>query len=345
MGQAIIIKNINFSSFNIGIVHRQDQPIPVESISILGDSIVTNTATYSVSYIPSNTTQLGVTWSIVNGSSYASIDSQTGELTVLDGASSNNVKIRATSIFNQSIYGELDIVVSYIMHDCSLEVSLINGDFILHDWDNGVDIQPNHSGYLGSDSNGTSFNKSIGHGITYENNDYLKFKSFSLEVYIDETQTGTLSNTWGGIFGYNGLVGSEIPWALLVFNRYPSDGWRITGVNDSYALDTKTNAKSGVWHRICVKSNFDFAKVGSDESYTGKVYMDGDLLGTFTTPYNLSWAKPTSSPSLIIGNSWRLIVNGYTSTNVNPLCGTIRNIRIFRNELTDSEAITESTLN
>jgi len=351
MGQAIIIKNINFSSFNIGTVHRQGQPIPVTGISILGSSIVTNSATYSVSYIPSNTTQLGVTWSIVNGSTYASIDSQTGELTVLDGASSNNVKIRATSIFNQSIYGELDIVVSKaVIHDCSMEVSLINGDFTLHDWDNGVDIQPDHAGYLSSNSNGTSFNRTVGHGIVYDDMTHLNFKSYSFECYIDTTKSGSLNNAWGGIFGYNLTRSNNYPLAMVVSNRYPDNGWRFTGIDDTKAIDVTNHSSAGVWHKICVVSDMNTSKMGDGTAgnYYIKAYVDGVLVGTqLSYPYVDPHAGGfvLDHIVLILGNSWRLFANGYTSTDVNPLCGTLRNIRMFRRELTEQEAINESTLN
>mgnify|MGYP002522334079 CR=1 FL=1 len=41
--------------------------IPVTSISIVGDSLISGQGTYSIAYNPSNTTQQGVTWSVLSG--------------------------------------------------------------------------------------------------------------------------------------------------------------------------------------------------------------------------------------------------------------------------------------
>lgn len=72
-----------------------------------------NTALYSVAYIPSDTTETGVTWKVVSGSAYASINQSTGEVTAKDGASSAVVVIRATSSYNTAIYAEKTISVTY----------------------------------------------------------------------------------------------------------------------------------------------------------------------------------------------------------------------------------------
>lgn len=113
MGKAIIIPDVNFSDFNLGTVTLVNN-VPLTSLSIIGpDSfIAVNPASYSVSYSPANTTQRGVAWSIVDGASYASIDSN-GNITVLDGAPADfDLTIRATSIENASIYAEKEVGVS-----------------------------------------------------------------------------------------------------------------------------------------------------------------------------------------------------------------------------------------
>lgn len=89
--------------------------VVLTGISVTGASIVNNESNesqYGVTYSPSNTTQRGVEWSITSGASYASID-QNGKLTVLKGANGNTVKIRATSKFKSSIYGEKSVTVTY----------------------------------------------------------------------------------------------------------------------------------------------------------------------------------------------------------------------------------------
>ena len=89
--------------------------VALTSLSITGSSSVSNAkneAQFGVTYSPSNTTQRGVSWSIVSGSDYAAI-TQNGLLTVKNGANSDTVKIRATSKVNTSIYADKLVTVTY----------------------------------------------------------------------------------------------------------------------------------------------------------------------------------------------------------------------------------------
>ncbi len=96
--------------------------IALTGLAISGDSSVYtagNTAQFSVTYTPSNTTQRGVSWSIVSGADYASID-ESGKLTVKSGANGDTVKIRATSKVNTSVYAEKTINVAYYASEASI---------------------------------------------------------------------------------------------------------------------------------------------------------------------------------------------------------------------------------
>ena len=106
MGIAIIIPGVSFADNNLGKVTLgsgdDTDTIKVTSITISGDSIVnteSNSATYSVAYTPSDTTQKGVTWSIESGGDYATID-QSGVLTV---KGTGSVVIKATSKYNSAV--------------------------------------------------------------------------------------------------------------------------------------------------------------------------------------------------------------------------------------------------
>lgn len=115
MGLAIIVPDVDFSSANLGKVTLKEQDKPLISISISGPSSVEGSAsaeTFSVNYNPSVTSQRGVTWSIVSGSQYASIDNN-GNLSILRGASNSPVTIKATSTVNGSITAVKDISVTY----------------------------------------------------------------------------------------------------------------------------------------------------------------------------------------------------------------------------------------
>lgn len=115
MGLAFIVNGANFASAGLGKV-TQSGNVPVEGISITGQSSVAGSAdaaTYIASFIPSNTTQRGVAWSIVSGNAAASINASTGVLSVLPGAALASVTIRATSTDNPSVTADKSIVVSY----------------------------------------------------------------------------------------------------------------------------------------------------------------------------------------------------------------------------------------
>ena len=86
--------------------------IEISGLSSVAD--IDNTAQYSVGYIPSGTTETGVTWEIASGGSYASID-QTGLLTVKSGAKESTVAIRATSLVNPNATALKVIRVTYMV--------------------------------------------------------------------------------------------------------------------------------------------------------------------------------------------------------------------------------------
>lgn len=103
----------HYANPNNTVISNAD--VALTSLSITGSSSVSNAsneAQFGVTYSPSNTAQRGVSWSIVSGSDYASID-QNGLLTVKNGASSNTVKIRATSKVNTSIFADKSVTVTY----------------------------------------------------------------------------------------------------------------------------------------------------------------------------------------------------------------------------------------
>lgn len=111
MGLAIIVPGISFDDANLGKVTLTGN-IPISGLLInLEDTYIGTAVDLECSYLPVNTTQRGVAWSIVSGSEYASISGST--LTILEGASGSNVTIRCTSTSNPSISAEKTIIVYY----------------------------------------------------------------------------------------------------------------------------------------------------------------------------------------------------------------------------------------
>lgn len=116
MGLTIIVPSISFENANLGKVTLSGYK-PIRGLDInLNDSYFATSVNLRCSYIPTNTTQRGVVWSIVSGSEYASIDGST--LTILQGASMNDVTIRCTSVANSNITVEKTIKVTYGEYTC-----------------------------------------------------------------------------------------------------------------------------------------------------------------------------------------------------------------------------------
>lgn len=113
-GKAFVVKGADYSSLGFGKVNFTGS-IPLRGLSI-NDGIATedeNVFIYGVTYVPSNTSDKGVEWSIIDGAEYATID-ENGQLTILKGAELASVTIKATSLINPQISATKQIVVTYI---------------------------------------------------------------------------------------------------------------------------------------------------------------------------------------------------------------------------------------
>lgn len=110
----------HYANPNNTVIDKLD--IDITGLGILGPSTVndvSNTAQFQVTYSPSNTTQRSVTWSVVSGSDYASIDGN-GKLTVKSNAKGNVVKVRATSTDKPNVYAEKSVNVTYFSAEVSI---------------------------------------------------------------------------------------------------------------------------------------------------------------------------------------------------------------------------------
>lgn len=105
--------------------------IPVTSVSVNSVSktlYVGSTVTLKATVKPSNALCQDVTWSIVSGQNYASIDSATGKLTAVKAGT---VKVRATSTDGKNVYGERTLTI-YGPEDSTdpvTSISITNSNF------------------------------------------------------------------------------------------------------------------------------------------------------------------------------------------------------------------------
>lgn len=113
MGKAIIVPEVDFSQSGLGTV-TINGVVPVFALRIKGPLEVVDEAHFYVSYYPLGTTQKGVTWSVIDGGTYATINSSTGQLYVVtgSGAVSAPVRIKATSIVDSNIFAVFDTTVT-----------------------------------------------------------------------------------------------------------------------------------------------------------------------------------------------------------------------------------------
>lgn len=97
-------------------------------LTVSGPSSVRDSGQFSISYSPSDvlSTYQGVTWSVILGSAYASIDSG-GKMIAKDGAKASSVTVQATSSWNTSIIATKTVSVTYAAGpDISFDESSLN---------------------------------------------------------------------------------------------------------------------------------------------------------------------------------------------------------------------------
>lgn len=113
MGKALVLLDVDWSNNNLGQV-TSAQDIPLESIAIIGSTILEGEGgSFTIEYNPSNTSEMGVIWTITSGSEYATIDNS-GNVTILPGASQNAVTIEAVSVIRPEISATQQIMVTYV---------------------------------------------------------------------------------------------------------------------------------------------------------------------------------------------------------------------------------------
>ena len=106
MGLAIKIGDVDWSSANLGKV-TIIEPVYLMGLDISVGINVRDKVQLTPVYTPVNTTDIGVSWEIIEGSQYASI-SNSGELTVF---ATGTVKVKVTSTANNLISNTEDIAV------------------------------------------------------------------------------------------------------------------------------------------------------------------------------------------------------------------------------------------
>lgn len=94
-----------------GIAHQNIlNGISIDSV----ETIEASKYVMKVKYNPKYSTYTGVTWEIVSGSEFASIDESTGLMTIKDNANKNDVTVKATSTHNTEFTAQTTVNVTYL---------------------------------------------------------------------------------------------------------------------------------------------------------------------------------------------------------------------------------------
>lgn len=128
MGLAIFVPNILFSGNKVTLT-GDTAPVGIEIDA--QDSYDAASAQLSVKYSPVNAALRGITWSIVSGGDYASIDGN-GKLTINQNASGAIVTVRAVSQADGSVFDEKTVTVTYVNPVTILEKVTINFNPVLN---------------------------------------------------------------------------------------------------------------------------------------------------------------------------------------------------------------------
>ena len=98
--------------------HLKITPTPIDEISVTSiaisgdDSPYGISAVYTVTYLPVSASKKGVIWTIQSGDIYGEIN-QSGVLTIKAAANNSQIVIRATSIYDGSVYDEITVYATY----------------------------------------------------------------------------------------------------------------------------------------------------------------------------------------------------------------------------------------
>lgn len=126
MGKAIIIYDLEFAT-NLGSV-TPSAIIRVTDLSVnLNSSYSAEYVQASVSYIPSNTDQKDVVWSLTADTVCAAIDAS-GLISIFSNATDASVTVRAASAIDPSIYSDAHTTLNYSSSTNILTAISINGD-------------------------------------------------------------------------------------------------------------------------------------------------------------------------------------------------------------------------
>lgn len=110
MGLAIFVPDILFSGNGKVTLTGDTKPSAIEINA--EESYSAASVQLSVKYSPINAAMRGITWSIVSGGDYASIDGN-GKLTINQNASGASVTVRAVSQADGSVFDEKTVTVTY----------------------------------------------------------------------------------------------------------------------------------------------------------------------------------------------------------------------------------------
>lgn len=127
MGKAIILEGFDFQTKKIGTVTIRED-VSLQGLSINAETPYTGMYLQCrVIYTPLNTNQTGVTWSIISGGEYATINSN-GLITIDSSADGEDIRVKCVSTVDENFDAEKTINVTYEHQSDYLTSIEITGD-------------------------------------------------------------------------------------------------------------------------------------------------------------------------------------------------------------------------
>ena len=258
------------------------------SISIVGDDVVGVVgAQYSIAYNPVNTSKVGVTWSIIDGSSSCSIDAN-GYFSI---TGSGIATIQAVSIYDDTIVATKSVEYTYTQPITTLAIPIVT-DIKIDDIENAdmemyIERVTSGSGKYGGGIGSGGYGQSTGFGYTW----WLAGAG-SASITYGSKQVDAKSPSDRMVYivrvGKNGAsikVGNDTPIEYMygespnfAASQYPiAIGSKNNGSSED--LETKTVLSCGyikIWESGILTHSFiayqDDSGIGFKDTITQKIY-------------------------------------------------------------------------
>lgn len=267
MGIAIIVPEVRFTDANLGQVTLKNKQV-LKSLTIKEDSVAGTTTQLTVKYEPIVTDETGVTWSIVSGDQYATIDEVTGNLSISTSANNSVVEVKAISTVRPEISTIKSIYVTYVpkVYDSVTAFCkrvLQDGGTLIYGDEAGTQHAYNeHTSLLGTEPK-LDF-------LAYKGNESAPTKLYSLDSIFDS------NNVTGIAISGNKLSITDKGAVFFSLNDYSETEHALTSLYYDGNVVNKTDASSCFVQGLIAAAT-DAGQASKGPAWSNIFYLSGAL--------------------------------------------------------------------